>query len=198
MDQLLAPLLSFVLLYKYAALFAVMLGSDIIFVLPSNALTLIVGFLSGTPYLNFYWSWLVIAAANTCGDCLMYELARHHPERISRHLQRRGPAFLERWKKFIEKSSGLTIIFSRFAGVLGVAVNLLSGLAPIPRIKFLFFDVLGNILLSGLLLYLGFVVGANWEGASDIVDVISVSLGVAILAVFIYQALPPRQKQPIE
>ena len=189
MNQLLASLLSFILLYKYTALFVVLLISNVIFVLPSNALILMAGVFAGTNYLNFYWSLLIILSANTTGDFLIYYLARLYPRWIDGRLHRQKISILERLEKFIKSSACSTIIISRFSGLSAIIVSLLSGLALIPWFSFLFYDMVGNFLVAILLLYSGFIIGADWDGVFQAINIISLILSIIITGFFAYKAL---------
>ncbi len=195
MEQTLAPFLSFILLYKYAALFGAVFVSNIIFVLPSNILILVSGVFTGTGYLNFYWSLFFVVAANTLGDFLFYRLARRYPQIVDRRLKRQKFVALERLKKFMQSSAGPTIIIAHCGGAFTVVVSLLSGLAEIPWPKFICYAIIGNVLMDFILLYSGFVLGLNWEQASGIVNVVSIVITVVMVAVFGYKALAKNRKQ---
>ena len=194
MDQLLTPLFSFLLLYKYAALFAVIFVSNIIFVIPSNIIIIIAGVFSGETYFNFYWSLLTIVIGNSLGDFIIYSLAKKHYRWLDTKLQSGKLPFLNRLKRFIKSAAGRTILISRSAGSLAVVVNFLAGLAQVSWWKFLFYDVVGNLVVGAVLLYVGFVAGAAWDQASDVINIIGVVIAVLVAAFFVYKAVGKNKK----
>lgn len=189
MNELLTPILSFLLLYKYAALFAIVLASNIIFFLPSSVFILMAGVFSGAAYFNFYWSLFIVVAANTLGDFLIYRLARKYPSWLNQVLRQKNTVALESLKKFMKSTSALTIIISRISGSSAIVVNILSGLAFISWPKFLLYDLIGNFLVAGLLLYLGFIVGSDWEDLYHTINIITLTLAILMIAFLAYKGL---------
>jgi len=185
MDQLLTPVLSFILLYKYAALFVVALVSEIFFILPSNVFILMAGVFSGAGYFNFYLSLLTAGAANTGGDVFVYWLARRYPGWLASRLGKHRTV-LDKMRKFMDKAAGPTILLSRLSGSAAVVVDFLSGLTPVNLAKFLIYDLIGNFLTVGVLLYVGFVVGPDWDKVSDIISVVAVVVTVVIAALLLW------------
>ena len=188
MSQLLTPILSFLLIYKYSALFAITLIGNIIFFLPSNFVILMVGVFSNASYFNFYWSLLIIVLANVLGDLIIYQLAKKYPQKINQKMAKQKFAALERLKKFMKQAAGPTIIISRFSGSSAIIVNALSGLSEISSWQFLLYDLIGNLLVAGVLLYLGFIIGSNWEEIYHLINTITIVLGLMIIAFLIYKA----------
>lgn len=194
MDQLLAPLFSFLLLYKYAALFVIIFVGNIVFLVPSNIFILMAGVFSGTAYFNFYWSLLIIMLANSAGDFVIYALTKQNSAWLGRHLRGRKAPYFKRLEKFMKSAAGRTIIISRITGAFSIVVNFLAGIAEISWWKFLFYDIIGNTLVAFILMYVGFVVGGTWEQASDTVNTVGLVVGVLMLAFFVYKAVVNNKK----
>jgi len=194
MKDMIASLLSFLLLYRYFALFIIIFVSNIIFFLPSNAIVLVTGFFTNVDYFNFYWSFLIIAVANTLADFLVYFLAKKFPQHIDKQLKRQKIFSLDRLKNFLTIAAAPTIILSRISGVFAISINFLSGLAEIKPIRFLIYDLIGNSLVAGILLYLGFLVGSNWEQMSDVIDYVTVILSLIFVVFFVYKAYKNHKK----
>lgn len=89
----------------------------------------------------------------------------------------------------MNSSAGRTILVSHVGGTFAMVVSLLSGLAKVSWRKFLLFSLIGNLLMGFILLYLGFVLGLNWEKGSNIVNIASLVLTLGIGAILGYQAL---------
>ncbi len=194
MDQLLAPLFSFLLLYKYVALFIIIFVGNIIFLIPSNIFILMAGVFSGTAYFNFYWSLLIIVIGNSAGDYLIYTLTKKNSAWLGCRLRNKKAPYFQRLENFMKSAAGRTIIISRVTGAFSIIVNFLAGISKISWWKFLFYDVVGNFLVTLILMYIGFVVGGTWEQASDTVNTVGSIVGVLMLAFFVYKAVANNKK----
>ncbi len=180
-------LLSFLLLYKYIALFILVFASSVILFLPSNAIALVTGVFIGQGYFDFTISLAIGIAANTAGDFFDYFLARRFGNRVIDFFWRQGrPEIFNRVEKYINRYVGWTIIISRFTGSPGIVVNILCGLAPTRYRKFIAFDLLGNIINISLLYTIGYFIGSYWEKASDTINTINLILTLAFTAYLIY------------
>jgi membrane protein DedA with SNARE-associated domain len=177
MDLILTPLLSFVLLYKYVAIFLIIYIAAIMVPLPSNAMLLAIGAFASQGYVNF---WIVLATAilgNVLGDVTDYSLTRKYGDVVIKKLRLDKLVFLEYLTEEIKKDATVTIFFTRFAGSLCPVVSLLSGLVKVPFKKFLLLDFVGNFLEQSTALVIGFYVGNSWNAFSNIIN-----LFVAIVA----------------
>jgi len=145
MDSLLAPLLSFILLYKYWALFALAFTAAVIVPIPMNSILLATGAFVSQRYFDFMYSFLAALLANIAGDIFDYILARVYGRRALKILHIHQPVSLLRFEHLVKTHANVTIFFSRFIGGIGSLVNLLSGFIEVKWTKFLLYDILGNI-----------------------------------------------------
>ncbi len=184
MSSILTFLLSFLLLYKYWALFAVVFMAAVIVPIPANTLILAAGAFASQGYFNFWISLLVIVLANMVGDCIDYFLARIYGRRILRKIHVRMPSYLERLEKFVAEYPRSAIFFTRFVGTIEPITSLLCGFSGIRIWTFLVYDFLGNLASDGLILYSGYFLGVHWQdftGLFSLTDYILV--GVTIIAI---------------
>jgi membrane-associated protein len=166
MNDLVALLLSFLLLYKYWALFIVIFISAVILPIPTNSLLLATGAFASQGYFNFPLSFVVAVGANVSGDCLDYFLARRYGRRVIHLLHIRIPSYIERLEDYVERHPGPTIFFTRFVGTADPLANILSGFVGIGFGTFLLYDALGNVVSIGGILYAGYFLGIHWQDFS--------------------------------
>jgi len=177
MDALLSPILSYVLLYKYFAIFFVVYTGAVIVPWPANAMLLAVGAFAGQGYISFWLSLVVAVVANTLGDLTDYGLSRKFGERFIHKFRIDKVRFFIRLKEELITDAAVTVFMTRFAGSLSSIANFLAGLVEVPFMTFLWFDILGNIVEPFAALTLGYAVGNYWSDFSNIL-----SLGAAIVA----------------
>ena len=183
MDALLNPILSYVLLYKYAAIFFVVYTGAVIVPWPANAMLLAVGAFASQGYIGFWISLVVAVAANTLGDLTGYAITRTFGEQFIRRFKIDKVPFFIRLKEELITDAAITVFMTRFAGSLSSIANFLAGLVEVPFMTFLWLDLLGNIVEPFTALTLGYAVGNYWNSFSNL---LSLFAGVVAAAVVLF------------
>ena len=183
-------LLSYLLLYKYVALFAFSFISSVGIPIPSSSILLTVGVFASQNYFDFWFSLATAAIASTFGDLFVYFLMRKYGSVfLKRNYHKRFSfinklgAYIKFLEEYIKKHEGLAIFLTRFVGTAGAITNVLSGLIPVSFKKFLFYDFLGNFLDTFIILIAGFFVDESWQKIAGIVGVVGATITVIILVV---------------
>jgi membrane protein DedA with SNARE-associated domain len=179
--NILNSLLSFVLLYKYAAIAVVVYSAAVILPLPSNAMLLAIGAFASQGYINFWWALTVAIVANTLGDLTDYGIARRWGERVTRILQLHKFKFYNQLQEELRTDAAITVFTTRFAGSLSPVANFLAGLVRVPFRTFFANDLLGNIIEPLAALSLGYAVGDAWNDFSDLLELIAAVVAVAVV-----------------
>jgi len=183
MSSLVSPLLSFLLLYKYWALFVVTLSASIILPLPTNSLLLAAGAFASQGYFSFLLSLFVAVGANLLGDLFDYFLARRYGHRALKMLRIRTPSYMERLERYVRDHPGPTIFLTRFVGTIEPLTSLLAGFIGVPLGLFIFYDVLGNLVSDGGIMCIGYLLGANWQSVLKFLSITNwVLAGILIVA----------------
>lgn len=183
MDALLNPILSYVLLYKYIAIFLVVYGGAVIIPWPANAMLLAVGAFASQGYISFWLSLAVAVVANTLGDLTDYIIARKFGETFIHRFGIDKVRFFIRLKEELITDAAVTVFMTRFAGSLSSITNFLAGLVEVPFMTFLWFDLLGNFIEPFIALTLGYAVGNYW---SDFSNLLSLTAGIIAAAVLLF------------
>jgi len=173
--------LSYILLYKYLALYVLMFLAGFIVPLPSNALLIVVGVFASQGYMDFSTSIAVAIFGNVSGDSFGWWLTHHYGNRFFKRLLSKKTSRLDRLNGYIRKSAAWTILVTRFSNAVGMIVNFLCGLTGVPFRKFILFDVTGNFLNVTTMVVLGFFIGVYWEKASRIVNIVGLALAAALI-----------------
>jgi len=183
MSSILPFLLSFLLLYKYWAIFAAIFLAAVIVPIPVNSLLLAAGAFASQGYFSFSFSLMVAVLANILGDCLDFFLARIYGRRALELLHVSTPAYLERLERFVNKYPGSAIFLTRFVGTIEPLTSLLCGFIGVRFSKFIIYDILGNIVSIGIVLYAGYFLGVHWQdfiGLFNLTNYIIVGLIIAV------------------
>lgn len=181
MNALLGFLLSYILLYKYAAIFAFVFVTAVILPLPINTILLATGAFAGQGYFNFSIVYAVAVAANVLGDSFDYFLTKRYGRRLIRKMYERKFQTFARLEGYLRRHAGATIIVTRYVSSLDSIVNFLAGLVGIPYRTFFFYDLVGNGFEIFAVMFLGYAVGSYWENFSSLLNLLGWLFLVAIL-----------------
>ena len=180
-------LLSFLLLYKYWTLFTAIFLAAIIVPIPVNPLLLASGAFASQGYMSFSLSLFFVVLANVVGDSIDFFLARKYGRPILQKMRVKIPPYFERLERFVNKYPGGTIFITRFVGTIEPLTSLLCGFIGIKFRKFILYDILGNFVSDGIVLYAGYFLGVHWQdftGIFNITDYILLIIAI-IIAFFI-------------
>ncbi len=198
MGIFLNPLLSYLLLYKYVALFLISLVSSLAIPIPASIILAAAGAFASQGYFNLLAVILFSLAGNIVGDAVGYFIARQYGEELlsriiffRRILRSKGYHKIKDYVFYFPQS---LVYFSKFLTDLGAAVNILCGLSRVSVKKFFFFDILGQ--LSYIILYglLGYALGSGWENNIGFLEKMALVILPLGLILSLSQALFFRRK----
>ena len=187
--------LSYLLLYKYVALFAIVFLSAVGAPIPSSSLILAAGAFASHGYFSFTVSLMVAQAGNFGGDIAAYILVRHYRVNIIRVLRLDKLRVFNRIETLIGTHPGPTIFFTRFGGSLSPLTNCLAAMAPVGFFTFFFYDFLGNLTLTLALLCIGYVLGDYWTTATNGIWIIAAFIAIVIIGVIVVKLSRRRYKR---
>lgn len=133
------------------------------FFLPGDSLLFTAGFLvhTGVLHINIHLLVFLIFLAAVAGDSVGYTFGR----RVGRKLFNRPNSLLfrqeniEHAEHFYEKHGSLTIIIARFIPVVRTFAPIIAGVGQMRYATFITFNVIGGLLWSAAITYLGYSVG---------------------------------------
>jgi len=167
----LATLLSYVLLYKYPAIFVITFFGAFALPLPSGSVLMAASAFAVQGYMSFPLVLLTGIAGNMAGDSSGYWLVRRYGLKVLDKM-RLGGFFsknrLDGARNQIDKHPILTIYFSRFMTGIAPAVNVVSGITRLPYKRYLLFECLGEITECSCFCAIGYIFGSNWEYVSQL------------------------------
>ena len=182
MSNILTFIFSFLLLYKYWALFVVFFFAGFILPIPTSSVLLATGAFASQGYFNFFISLAVIVGSNALGDYVRYFVAQRYGRRAFKIMHVRIPVWIERLNGFISKHPRPAIFLTRFIGTTDVLGNLLCGFGGDSLSTFLLYDIIGNLISDGWLLYAGYFLGIHWQDFTGLFNITDyVILGIIIV-----------------
>lgn len=154
----------------YVGIFLLMAAESALIPIPSEVTMPFSGYLASVDKFNVYIVAVVGAVANLVGSLLAYWLGKWGQETVVVRLIERYGKFLlisveefhrsERWfRKYGEK----IVFISRILPVIRTFISLPAGIAEMNIWRFSFLTIVGSLIWSAFLTYIGFVLGKNWN-----------------------------------
>jgi len=166
MSAILQHIISFILVYRYIALFFISFASSLGVPVPAAASAVAAAAFASQGYLNIAELILFGGLGNILGDLTMYWLMRLYGKRVLLWLGLRKLAnspLLMDVESTVEKYKAFVIIASRFQDQATTLVNIISGLGRMNVKRFFLLTSIGDILQITFYVLLGFVFADNWQ-----------------------------------
>jgi membrane protein DedA with SNARE-associated domain len=166
MSAILQHIASFILVYRYIALFFISFASSLGIPVPAAASAVAAAAFASQGYLNIAELILFGGLGNILGDLTMYWLMRLYGKRVLLWLGLRKLAnspLLTDVESTVEKYKAFVIIASRFQDQATTLVNIISGLGRMSIKRFFLLTSIGDFLQITFYVLLGFIFADNWQ-----------------------------------
>lgn len=195
--------LSYLLVYKYFVIFAIVFLASLGLPLPATAILVAAGAFAAQGYFDVVTVLVVSASASIMGDSLSYAVSYRYGHEF---LYRIGLKKILKSSKFISierifvANIYITVFTTRFiATSIGPSVNLLAGLSKIRFQNFFLTIFCGEILYALLFVGLGYAFGEQWESilsiSQDITSIVVLIIVLILLITVLIRSKRKRQKR---
>lgn len=151
--------------------------------LPCTLLVIAAGAFARQGYLPWHTAAFISIISVILGDSLSYSLGYYASGYVLKRFSRTSQ--WQEAERSFQKWGPLSIFFSRFLiTAIALPVNLISGTTRYPFRKFLFFDVLGEVIWIFGYGGLGYLFGSQWEVVNEFVG----NFGGLVLGVIVFIA----------
>jgi membrane-associated protein len=182
-DQVLAALL----IYGLPVLFGVILICSVGIPFPVSLVLVAAGSFVEQGEMKLWQVIAVASVAAVLGDQIGYGLSRWGGRRLINRFSRRigGEIKIKQAEALTKRWSGAGIFLSRWlVTALGPWVNVTSGIAAYPWRRFLFWDVLGEVLWVVLYVILGYIFSNRVQAIAEILGNLAwVVVGLIVTAI---------------
>jgi membrane protein DedA with SNARE-associated domain len=184
-----ATVISWLLAYRYAILFPLV-------IIEGPIVTILAGFLASLGQLNLFICYPLIVVGDVIGDVFMYLQGRWGGkpviERWGHHFGIK-PEMIVRLEEHFKNRPGKTLVLGKISHFFGGPILIAAGMARMKFSKFLWFNVLGTLPKSLILLLVGFYFGqayskfdkfltfAGWAAAALIILCVAVYFAISKL-----------------
>ena len=194
-------IISVISMTGYLGVFGLMSAESALIPIPSEVTMTFAGYLASIGKFNIYLLILVGAFANLFGSVLAYWLGYWGEAHVVRQLIKKYGKYLlmteheyDRSEKWFREYGEKITFFSRLLPVVRTFISLPAGVSRMNFIRFCLFTFFGSLIWSGILAYVGFVLGKNWESLHGYYQKFEYVILFAIVAAGIYYVVHKVQK----
>ena len=167
----------------YIGIFFLMLFASAAVPLPSEIVMIFSGFLAGQGKFLFLSVVLAGTAGSFVGSLILYFLGslggRVLVEKYGKYLFIDNND-LAKAEKFFQKYGNVSNFVGRLIPIIRTFISFPAGLARMPIRRFMFYTLLGSLIWSTALAYLGEVLGEHWAALNQTFHNLNIVLGVVI------------------
>lgn len=174
--------------WGYLGIFVCVFVGNLGFPVPEESVVLAAGFLAGRDILSLKAVMLVAFVSAVIGDNFGYMLGRTGGRQVvlrvtGSSLRLRGHYL--RFKTFFDAHGNKTIFLARFIAGLRFVAGPMAGVLQMPFWRFFGWNVSGAFVWCGVIAYLGFILGDQWETVAGQIHTAShwIMIGAAATAV---------------
>lgn len=182
----------------YAGIFVLMTLESALLPIPSEVTMPFAGSLVASGIFNFWVLGIIGALGNLAGSLAAYYLGFHGEDFVRLVIKKYGKFVLVREAEFehsehwFKKHGDIIIFVSRILPVVRTYISLPAGIAKTPIKKFIAYTLIGSLIWSYFLTYLGVVLGSHWNTLGVYFhkfDVAIVILLILAVAFYLYRHL---------
>jgi membrane protein DedA with SNARE-associated domain len=187
MEQFLFTLQSADPIWAYLVLFISAFVENVFPPIPGDTVTILGAYLVGTGTLNFWGVYIATTCGSILGFMSIYGLAFWVEWKI---IEKYQPKWLSRTKIdkveiWFREYGYWIILFNRFLSGARSVISLVAGLSKMHVIPVFVLALISCAIWNGTLVYLGSVVGSNWEEIVSFLRLYNRAVIIALIAVAI-------------
>lgn len=159
-------IISFLSDWGYLALFICMFLENMNIPIPSEVILGFAGFLISQHIFTFGTTFVVGVVAGLAGSLASYYLGKKGGKKLIGHLKKRGgmgARKLEAAEAWFNRYGGIAVLTGRILPGVRTFISLPAGIAEFPLPRFIVYTVLGTVPWTLFLVYVGTVLGENWN-----------------------------------
>ena len=189
-----ATVIAWLLQYRYIVLFPLV-------AIEGPIITIIAGFLASLGHLNIFICYPVIVFADILGDLFMYAQGRWGGKPAARrwgHHFGIKPETIVRLEEHFKNHPGKTLLVGKLSHFFGGPILIAAGMARMRTSEFLWFNLLGTLPKSLILLLVGFYFGQAYAKLDKFFTIAGWAAILILLCVAVYFIISKMSKKYIE
>jgi membrane protein DedA with SNARE-associated domain len=183
----------------YVGVFLLMALESANIPIPSEVTMPFAGFLVSSGRFNIWILILIGALGNLFGSWISYYIAYLIGQPLAGYFKNSkffGDDY-EKAERFFQKYGLISVFWSRMLPVVRTFISFPAGVFRVSFWKFSYLTFIGSLIWSGVLTWVGFYLGDNWDvlgGYFHKFDYVIVILGIILVGYYIYHKIKGRRE----
>lgn len=180
----------------YAGLVWLTFLENVLLPIPSELILPLAGYLVAQGRMTLVGAVLAGTAGSMLGALLLYGLGRRYgEERLKRFAERHGrwltltPRDIDRVSRWFARHGSWAVFVCRLIPGLRSLISIPAGIHRMSLTKFLIASVLGTLLWTGLLVWLGQLLGENFEQIGHYIDPVTKVVLGGLLVIYVWRVI---------
>lgn len=173
--------------------------------IPSEVVLPLAGFTASVGTINVWAAFIWATVGSVAGAYVLYyigaAIGAQRLRRIAEWMWLVEPEDVDKSLAWFDKYGQWSIFFGRLLPGVRSLISIPAGIDRMNLVTFGLFSLAGSALWNAVLIYLGFVLGENWEQVGVVIDeyslIVKIVLGLAVAALlfFLIRRQRKRKKQ---
>lgn len=173
--------------------------------IPSEVVLPLAGFTASVGTINVWAAFIWATLGSVAGAYVLYyigaAIGAQRLRRVAEWMWLVEPEDVDKSLAWFDKYGQWSIFFGRLLPGVRSLISIPAGIDRMNLVTFGLFSLAGSALWNAVLIYLGFVLGENWEQVGVVIDeyslIVKIVLGVAVAALlfFLIRRQRKRKKQ---
>lgn len=190
-------------LWVYAVIWAACFVENLFPPFPGDTFILVAGALVGFERLDIVWTVACVNSAGVLSVLALYVIGRKLGRGffVRRNLKYFNAEDVNRVERDLNRYGGYIILASRFVVGIRAGLAVAAGIGRYPAARMALFSTISYLVFTGLLLYLGYAFGRNFDRIEDIMatyKAIVLPLVIVILIVVVVLHIRRKRKRTTE
>ncbi len=170
----------------YIGVFILMIMESMIFPVPSELVLPFAGFLAAEGTFNIWLAIIASSIGSLVGSLLSYALGKYGGKAL---VTRYGKYFfldehdLAKTHEWFDKRGERTILIGRFIPIVRHLISIPAGIGNMNLKRFCVYTVIGATLWNAFLIYLGYILGQNWDKVKHYTEPISIVVIIVLVVI---------------
>lgn len=157
--------------------------------IPSEVIMPFGGYLASTGHINLIGVILIGTLGNIIGSLIAYAIGywggKRFIDRFGKYVLL-SQKHLEAAEKWFDKRGEITVFVSRILPAIRTFISLPAGIARMSPGKFVTYTAIGSLIWSGILTYVGYLLGKNWGNIQNFLHPIAYLVAAIVLVIIVY------------
>lgn len=158
--------------------------------IPSEVVLPLAGFTASMGGMNVFAAFIWATIGSVVGAYLLYyvgaAIGAQRLRRVAKWMWLVEPEDVDTSLRWFDKYGTWSILFGRLIPGVRSLISIPAGIDRMNPLKFGIYTLLGSGVWNALLIYLGVILGDNWESVSAIIDQYSTVVYIAIALIVVY------------